>query len=104
MSADAATMLGTRGTGVRLVDTFASPVSPSPHTDGTDKLGRAKRPRQYEVQLKVNINEAMAASLQRICRRLGIPEGIGARIAITQFLSQQDPQYGRGGTNYRETD
>jgi hypothetical protein len=70
-------------------DTFR----PASHTNGVDRLGRTKRPVNYRVQLKVNINEAMAASLQRICRRLGIPEGIGARIAISQFLSQQDPQY-----------
>jgi hypothetical protein len=48
---------------------------------------------QYPIQLKVNLSPAMAASLKKVCRRLGMPEGIGARIAIAQFLAQQDPQY-----------
>jgi hypothetical protein len=73
-----------------------SPVAPSPPplrpAPGT-KEAKKTRPVRYPVQLRVNINEQMAASLQRVCRRWGVPEGIGARIAITQFLAQQDPQY-----------
>jgi hypothetical protein len=48
---------------------------------------------KYPIQLKVNITPVMAAALQRVCLRWGVPEGIGARIAITQWLAQQDPQY-----------
>ena len=63
-----------------------------PGTNGATAT-RGRRPIKYPVQLRVNINNAMAASMKRVCQRLGIPEGIGARIAISQFLSQQDPQY-----------
>jgi hypothetical protein len=66
------------------------PISP---TNGTDKLGRAKRPERYTYQLKVNLSEPMIVSLRRICRRFGIPEGIGARIAIAQYCASLDPQY-----------
>src|SRR5262245_46158588 len=69
-----------------------TPQRPAPET----KASRKTRPVRYPVQLRVNINSPMAASLQRVCLRLGIPEGIGARIAISQFLSAQDSGY-RGG-------
>jgi len=70
-----------------------SPQGPAPGSNGPAVKARGSRPVQYPVQLKVNINAAMAASLQRVCKRWGVPEGIGARIAITQFLSQQDREY-----------
>ena len=77
-----------------------SPVGPStksqgpaPGSNGPAIKGRGSRPVRYPIQLKVNINAAMAASLQRVCQRWGVPEGIGARIAITQFLAQQDREY-----------
>jgi len=79
--------------------TRQSPVAPSPTPQrpaSPPEASRKSRPVRYPVQLRVNINPSMAASLQRVCLRLGIPEGIGARIAISQFLSGQDPQY-RGG-------
>ena len=81
-----------RGQGPRRdpVGTSPDPKRPAPGGKGPDKNGR---PVRYPIQLKVNINPAMAASLQRVCQRWGVPEGIGARIAITQFLAQQDPQY-----------
>ena|SRR5262245_5716426 len=76
----------------------AGPQAPAPGANGPSAKVENSRPVQYPVRLRVNINMAMAASLQRVCRRWGIPEGIGARIAITQFLSHQDPQY-RGDGN-----
>src|SRR5262245_11779026 len=74
------------------------PEGPAPRANGPAVKAKASRPVRYPIQLKVNINQAMAASLQRVCLRWGIPEGIGARIAITQFLGHQDPQY-RGDGN-----
>jgi len=68
----------------------AAPQAPAPGANGPPENGR---PVLYPVRLRVNVNVAMMQSLQRVCRRWGIPEGIGARIAITQFLAQQDPQY-----------
>ena len=78
------------------VGTSTNPQGPAPGTNGAAPKARGSRPVKYPIQLKVNINPAMAASLQRVCQRWGVPEGIGARIAITQFLAQQDQQY-RGG-------
>ena len=77
-----------------------SPVAPSPPPQRpapATKVTKKSRPVKYPVQLRVNITAPMAAALQRVCLRLGIPEGIGARIAISQFLSSQDPEYHRGG-------
>src|SRR5262245_37335919 len=70
-----------------------SSQGPAPGSNGPAIKARGSRPVQYPVQLKVNINQAMALSLQRVCKRWGVPEGIGARIAITQFLAQQDREY-----------
>ena len=81
------------------MDPSVSPLGPAPRSNGRAVKRKASRPVKYPVQLKVNINQAMAASLQRVCQRWGVPEGIGARIAITQFLAQQDPQYRGEGHN-----
>ena len=51
---------------------------------------------RYPIQLRVNITEAMNASLARISRRLMIPEGIVGRIALIQYLSQNDREYREG--------
>lgn len=78
----------------------ASPplARPAPRTNGPPVKARGGRPVKYPVQIKINLSPQMAASLQRVCLRWGVPEGIGARIAITQFLSQQDREY-RGDGN-----
>src|SRR5215468_8551749 len=77
----------------------ASPQGPAPGVKGPAIKAKGRRPVQYPVQLKVNISPQMNISLRRVCQRLGIPEGIGARIAIAQFLDLQDPKYGNGGPN-----
>ena len=69
------------------------PQGPAPGTNGPATKAGGRRPVQYPIQLKVNLSQAQYESLTRVSRRWGIPEGIGARIAITQFLSHQDPQY-----------
>jgi len=76
----------------RATEPSASPKAPAPGVNSHAPKAKG-RPVKYPIQLKVNINPAMAASLQRVCSRLGIPEGIGARIAIAQFLTQQEQQY-----------
>jgi hypothetical protein len=50
----------------------------------------------YPIQLKVNLSQAQYEALKRVCRRWGIPEGIGARIGITQFCTQQGEYRGNG--------
>ena len=85
--------VGDQGPQRRPVAPSTSPQSPSPRTNGPPVKAKSGRPVKYPIQLKVNISPAMAASLQRVCLRWGVPEGIGARIAITQFLAQQDREY-----------
>ena len=51
---------------------------------------------RYPIQLRVNITEAMNASLARISRRLMIPEGIVGRIALIQYLASNDREYREG--------
>src|SRR5262245_33356498 len=72
----------------------ASPPSPTPRAEGPAAKAKGRRPVQYPVQLKVNISPRMDISLRRICQRLGIPEGIGARIAIAQFIEAHERGYG----------
>src|SRR5262249_44398704 len=72
----------------------ASPQGPAPGSKGPAIKTKGRRPVQYPVQLKVNISPRMDISLKRICQRLGIPEGIAARIAIAQFVDAHERGYG----------
>jgi hypothetical protein len=63
-------------------------------TERLDKLGRVKRPEQYPIQLKVNITEATAVRLSRVCQCLGIPNGIAARNAIVHYVFMQERALG----------
>jgi hypothetical protein len=53
-----------------------------------------KRPEQYRAQLKVNITEATAFRLRRVCQCLGIPDGIAARNAIVHYVVMQERALG----------
>src|SRR5262245_18336916 len=72
----------------------AGPQGPAPGANGPAIKDKGRRPVQYPVQLKVNISPQMDISLRRVCQRLGIPEGIGARIAIAQFIEAHERGYG----------
>jgi len=48
---------------------------------------------KFPIQLRINITPRMNDSLQRISRRLLLAEGVIGRIALMQYLAQQDPQY-----------
>jgi hypothetical protein len=48
---------------------------------------------QFPIQLKLNITLAMDASLQRVTRRLRLPAGVIGRLALMQYLAQQDREY-----------
>jgi hypothetical protein len=78
---------------------LAPPAAPSTHprtptpgqlrgTNGADQPQT-----KYPVRLRVNITNPMNASLQRISRRLMIPEGILTRLALIQYLASNDPEY-----------
>src|SRR5262245_57429877 len=73
----------------------AGAQGPAPGSNGPAAKAKGRRPVQYPVQLKVNISPRMDISLKRICQRLGIPEGIAARIAIAQFVDFHER--GQGG-------
>ena len=69
-------------------------ASPAPRVNGSPtKARRQSRPVQFPVQLKLNITFAMDASLQRVTRRLRLPAGVIGRLALMQYLAQQDREY-----------
>jgi hypothetical protein len=70
------------------------PASPAPRTNGSPtKAKQQSRPVQFPLQMKINITLAMDASLQRITRRLRLPAGVIGRLALMQYLAQQDRDY-----------
>jgi hypothetical protein len=91
-------MVGEQGYPRHPVAPSNSPQALQPGSPTPAEKEKKSRPVRYPHQLRVNINTAMAMSLERICARFGIPEGIGARIAIAQYCAQLDPQY-RGDIN-----
>jgi len=83
-----------QGTRVPPVVPSAGAQGPAPGSNGPAIKAKGRRPVQYPVQLKVNISPRMDIFLKRVCQRLGIPEGIGARIAIAQFIEAHERGYG----------
>ena len=71
---------------------------PATGQNGAPAKGKRQSNRivRYPIQLRVNITEAMNASLARISRRLMIPEGIVGRIALIQYLASNDREYREG--------
>jgi hypothetical protein len=75
-------------------DTHASsptPQAPAPAAKPGQK--RNTRPIQFPIGLRINITPAMAISLKRISRRLRLPEGVIARLALMQYLGANDREY-----------
>jgi hypothetical protein len=69
-------------------------ASPAPRANGSPpKAKQQSRPVQFPLQLKLNITLAMEASLQRLTRRLRLPAGVLGRLALMQYLAQQDREY-----------
>jgi len=68
---------------------------PAPGQNGAPAKGKRQNARivRYPIQLRVNVTTAMNDSLARISRRLMIPEGIVGRIALIQYLTQNDREY-----------
>ena len=68
---------------------------PAPGQSGAPAKAKRNNSRvvRYPIQLRVNITEAMNASMARISRRLMIPEGIVGRIALIQYLASNDREY-----------
>ena len=68
---------------------------PAPGQNGPAAKAKRRNGRviKFPIQLRVNITPNMNASLQRISRRLLLPEGILGRIALMQYLASQDREY-----------
>ena len=86
-----------QGSPRRPADTSTGSQGPAPGTNGPATKAKNGRPVHYPIQLKVNLSQAQYAALKRVCERWGIPEGIGARIGITQFCTQQGEYRGGNG-------
>jgi hypothetical protein len=77
------------------MDTSTNPQSPASGVNGPAIKAerRNKRNLNYPIQLKINIDEAMNASLGRMSRWEDTPEGIIGRRIIKQYLWQHDAQF-----------
>jgi hypothetical protein len=77
------------------VDTATDLPNPAPGTNGPPVKVKRRNSRavKFPIQLRINITPRMNDSLQRISRRLLLAEGVIGRIALMQYLAQQDPQY-----------
>jgi hypothetical protein len=67
---------------------------PAPGTNGPGADVK-RRNVKFPIALRININAAMAASLQRISQYREMPEGIVCREILKQYLLQADPEYRR---------
>jgi hypothetical protein len=52
-----------------------------------------KPPGEFPIRIGLNITEAMAASLQRMHRRLRLKEAVIGRLALMSYLATNDPLY-----------
>ena len=71
----------------------ASPGAPSASPGANGSSPETKRPSEFPIRLGLNITEAMAASLQRMHRRLRLKEAVIGRLALMQYLATNDPNY-----------
>jgi hypothetical protein len=70
------------------------PTPPAgPNGPATKAKQRNSRIVRFPIQMRIHITPAMNASLQRISRRLLLAEGVIGRIALMQYLAQQDREY-----------
>jgi hypothetical protein len=60
---------------------------------GNGAKERKKVPSEFPVRLYLNITPAMAASLQRLHRRLRLKEAVIGRLALMTYLAQNDREY-----------
>jgi hypothetical protein len=75
----------------------ASPGAPnaSPGANGSspEVKKQTSPPSEFPVRLSLNITPAMAASLERMRRRLRLKEAVIGRLALMNYLATNDPQY-----------
>jgi hypothetical protein len=83
--------------------TLPHPAAPSPAPKGAASIPKAaiggerkrKRPVKFPIQMRVNLEQSKYATLQQVCEHEGVPEGIAARIAITEWIGRKILQYRR---------
>jgi hypothetical protein len=75
----------------------ASPGAPnaSPGANGSSPEVEKRNlpPSEFPIRLGLNITPAMAASLERMHRRLRLKEAVIGRLALMTYLATNDPQY-----------
>jgi hypothetical protein len=75
----------------------ASPPPPSVSPGGNGTSPETKKQNspssEFPIRLGLNITPAMAASLERLRRRLRLKEAVIGRLALMHYLAAQDPQY-----------
>jgi hypothetical protein len=71
------------------------PPSASPGGNGTSHETKKQNSpsSEFPIRLGLNITPAMAASLERLHRRLRLKEAVIGRLALMHYLAAQDPQY-----------
>jgi hypothetical protein len=69
--------------------------APAPGPKAPAKSGKSPQGRnvRYPIQLRVNITPAMNESLRRVAHHFDMPEGMVGRMALKQYLAQQDPLF-----------
>ena len=77
------------------MDTAVSAQAPAagPKTPAKSTTGHMGRNVRYPIQLRVNLTVEMNESLGRVARYLDMPEGMIGRMALKQYLTNQDPQF-----------
>ena len=70
-----------------------APGAQTPAPAAKNAVKRNSRPVQFPIGVRINITPNMAASLARIRRRLRLPEGVIARLALMQYLAANDREY-----------
>jgi hypothetical protein len=71
----------------------APDAAPGPNGASAEAKKRNSPPSEFPIRLGLNITPAMAASLERLRRRLRLKEAVIGRLALMHYLAAQDPQY-----------
>jgi len=75
----------------------ASPGTPnvSPGANGSSPEAKKHNspPSEFPIRLGLNITPAMAASLQRLRRRMRLKEAVIGRLGLMTYLAANDQQY-----------
>jgi len=71
----------------------APDAAPGPNGASAEAKKRSSSPTEFPIRMSLNITPAMAASLERMRRRLRLKEAVIGRLALMHYLAAQDPQY-----------